>query len=113
MSTARTQPGSRSIARRRGLLADLETPGDVVRHLGPNWFASVMGTGIVANAAALLPRQIPGLHAMAAVMWVLAVVLLAALTAGTAALWVRYPANARGHVAEPSMAPFYGAPRWR
>jgi C4-dicarboxylate transporter/malic acid transport protein len=110
MSTALTQPGSRSIARRRGLLAALETPGDVVRHLGPNWFASVMGTGIVANAAALLPRQIPGLHAMAAVVWVLAVVLLVTLTAGTAAHWLRYPANARGHAADPSMAPFYGAP---
>jgi C4-dicarboxylate transporter/malic acid transport protein len=110
MSTALTQPGSRSIARRRGLLAALETPGDVVRHLGPNWFASVMGTGIVANAAILLPRRIPGQHAMAAGVWVLAAAMLAALTAATVVHWVRYPANARAHASDPAMAPFYGAP---
>src|SRR5206468_10360203 len=31
-----------------GLFKDLERPGDLFRDLGPNWFAAVMGTGIVA-----------------------------------------------------------------
>jgi C4-dicarboxylate transporter/malic acid transport protein len=93
-----------------GLLAALEMPGDVFRYLGPNWFASVMGTGIVANAAVLLPRQVPGLHTIAAIIWVLSAVLLAALTAATVVHWVRYPANARRHASDPAMAPFYGAP---
>ena len=35
------------------------------RDIGPNWFASVMGTGIVANAAAVLPLQVPGLRVFA------------------------------------------------
>jgi hypothetical protein len=39
----------------RWFLSELERPGDVFRNLGPNWFTSVMGTGIVATAAALLP----------------------------------------------------------
>jgi tellurite resistance protein TehA-like permease len=69
-----------------------------------------MGTGIVANAAVLLPRRAPGMHISAAVVWVLAVVLLAALTAATVLHWVRYPAIARGHASDPAMAPFYGAP---
>ena len=47
--------------------------------LGPNWYASVMGTGIVANAAALLPVTIPGLHGFAVAVWVLAAILLSAL----------------------------------
>jgi len=34
--------------------------------LGPNWFASVMGTGIVATAGATLPLHVPGLRAFAA-----------------------------------------------
>src|SRR5690349_9299283 len=34
-------------------------------YLGPNWFASVMGTGIVATAAASLPVHVPGLRAFA------------------------------------------------
>jgi C4-dicarboxylate transporter/malic acid transport protein len=69
-----------------------------------------MGTGIVANAAVLLPRQVPGLHTIAAIIWVLSAVLLAALTAATVVHWVRYPANARRHASDPAMAPFYGAP---
>jgi len=35
-----------------GLFKNLERPVDVFRDLGPNWLASVMGTGIVANASA-------------------------------------------------------------
>ena len=51
---------------------------------GPNWFASVMGTGIVATAAATLPVQIPGLHTFATAMWLLAAVLLVAVGTATA-----------------------------
>ena len=58
--------------------------------LTPNWFASVMGTGIVAVAAARLPEQFPGLHAAAIVLWALAGILLLALMAATVAHWVLY-----------------------
>ena len=47
-----------------------------LQHFGPNWFASVMGTGIVATAGATLPVHIPGLHVFARVVWVVAAVLL-------------------------------------
>jgi C4-dicarboxylate transporter/malic acid transport protein len=79
-------------------------------NLAPNWYASIMGTGIVAVAAASLPWQPPGLHAGAVVMWALAAVLLVALTAATIAHWVRYPDAARRHLLNPVMAHFYGAP---
>lgn len=69
-----------------------------------------MGTGIVANAAALLPRQASGLHAFAVAVWACAVVLLAALIVATIAHWVLHPTNARAHLRNPAMAPFYGAP---
>jgi tellurite resistance protein TehA-like permease len=52
-----------------GLLKELERPGQVFRDLGPNWFAAVMGTGIVANAAAVLPLRLPGLRVFATVVW--------------------------------------------
>jgi C4-dicarboxylate transporter/malic acid transport protein len=78
------------------------------KHIGPNWFASVMGTGIVANAAALLPFDWPWLKEIAIGPWLLAVVLLVALTAATVIQWVRFPEQARGHLADPVMAPFYG-----
>ena len=92
------------------ILKDLERPGDVFRDLGPNWFASVMGTGIVANAAATLPFWVPGLHIFALAVWVLAAAWLVALSAGWAVHWTRYTARARGHAANPVMAQFWGAP---
>src|ERR1700740_1597435 len=92
------------------VLGALERPGDVFRHLGPNWFASVMGTGIVANAAALLPVHVPGLRPVAVGAWLLAATMLVVLTAATGMHWLRYPENARRHHHDPTMAPFYGAP---
>jgi C4-dicarboxylate transporter/malic acid transport protein len=94
----------------RGLLGDLERPSDVFRHLGPNWYASIMGTGIVASAAALLPVHVAMLHSFAVGVWVLAATLLVALTLATAIHWLWHPANALGHHRDPAMAPFYGAP---
>ena len=57
--------------RHRRPLRNLERPADIFAHLGPNWFASVMGTGIVATAAATLPVQWPGLHGFAVASWAL------------------------------------------
>jgi C4-dicarboxylate transporter/malic acid transport protein len=104
-----TAPGW--LARRHlTLLGALERPGDVFRHLGPNWFASVMGTGIVANAAALLPVHVPGLPALALGMWLLAAAMLVLLTTATGVHWLRHREVARLHHHDPAMAPFYGAP---
>jgi C4-dicarboxylate transporter/malic acid transport protein len=81
-----------------------------IRDLGPNWFASVMGTGIVANAAALLPVHAVGLRDCAVGVWVLAATMLGVLVLATAAQWLHYPAHAHRHHHDPAMAPFYGAP---
>ena len=94
----------------RRLLGELEHPGDVFRYLGPNWYASIMGTGIVASAAALLPVHTAALHAFALGVWVLAAALLVGLTLATAVHWLLYTETARGHHRDPAMAPFYGAP---
>jgi C4-dicarboxylate transporter/malic acid transport protein len=80
------------------------------REFGPNWFASVMGTGIVAVAGAQLPVHVPGLRVFATVVWGLASLLLIGLTAAWAVHWVRHPAQARGYAANPVMAQFWGAP---
>jgi C4-dicarboxylate transporter/malic acid transport protein len=78
-------------------------------NLGPNWFASVMGTGIVANAAAGLPVQVPGQRVFAEVVWVIAALLLVVLVVTVGAHWVRHPTVARTHARNPQMAHFYGA----
>ncbi len=74
-------------------------------HLGPSWFASVMGTGIVANAAVTLPRSSPWLRDAATVVWAGAALLLVVLGAG----YVRQRAL-RSHAAHPALAQFLGAP---
>lgn len=95
---------------RRGLLRDLDRRRDAFAHIGPNWFATVMGTGIVAIAAVTLPLQFPGLRVAATVVWVLASTLLVAVSTAFALHWLRHPGTARGHAGHPVMAHFYGAP---
>ena len=58
------------------LLSSLDPGRDAVGFIGPNWFASVMGTGIVANAAATLPLVSRQLHPFAIGVWVVAASLL-------------------------------------
>src|SRR6266545_2977098 len=48
----------------------------LLSYLGPNWFASVMGTGIVATAGATLPLHVPGLRGFAQAVWLAATVWL-------------------------------------
>jgi C4-dicarboxylate transporter/malic acid transport protein len=75
---------------------------------GPNWFAAVMGTGIIANAAMLLPVRLPALHGFAVVMWLLAAGLLVVLLVTSARHLVRHREVALGHHRSLTMAPFYG-----
>ena len=95
---------------RFGLLTELCRPRDVFANLTPNWFASVMGTGIVAIAAAALPVQFPGLHALRRHRLGDRCQLACPVTAATVLHWLRHPATARSHRRNPVMAHFYGAP---
>ena len=52
----------------------------------------------------------PGLHAFALAVWVLAAAFLVLLTAAWAVHWSRYPQRARAHAGNPVMAQFWGAP---
>lgn len=94
----------------RGFLTALDDRRLVLAHVGPNWFTSVMGTSIVATAAATLPVQVPGQLGFAQLVWVIAGLVLLAVSAATVGHWVRHPAEARSHAADPVMAHSYGAP---
>ena len=106
-------PPDSSPARHRllpSLLSSLDSPGKAVSFIGPNWFASVMGTGIIATAAARLPLLRAQLHPFAVGVWLLASGLLFAVSLAVAAHWLRHPQVARSHARDASMAQFYGAP---
>ncbi|MEZ0355189.1 TDT family transporter [Mycobacterium sp. ENV421] len=90
-------------------MATPKTRVEVLGNIGPNWFASVMGTGIVATAGATLPIQLPGLRGFAEVVWVIAAALLVVLIGIVGLHWLRHPTVARTHARNPQMAHFYGA----
>jgi C4-dicarboxylate transporter/malic acid transport protein len=79
-----------------------------VRHLGPNWYASVMGTAIVATAGAGLPLHLPGLRTACTAVWALSLALLTVLLGARALHWTHHRDQARAHLLDPAMAPFYG-----
>ncbi|MGI5453269.1 TDT family transporter [Streptomyces sp. CA-249302] len=79
-----------------------------VRHLGPNWYATVMGTAIVATAGAGLPVHMPGLRGACTAVWALSLGLLLSLLAARALHWTHHRDQARAHLLDPAMAPFYG-----
>lgn len=85
------------------------TEADRLRQFGPNWFASVMGTGIVATAGATLPVHVPGLRGFSHVVWVAAAILLVVLSVAVSVQWLRHPRVAHDHAHNPQMAHFFGA----
>ncbi|PZF59323.1 C4-dicarboxylate ABC transporter [Curtobacterium sp. MCBD17_034] len=105
-----TDTTPRPTARRRMMFRKLDRSDSVVSNLTPNWFASIMGTGIVATTAATLPLQFPGLRLFATAIWAVAAVMLVALVCATVAHWTRFSGVARQHHLHPVIAHFYGAP---
>src|SRR3954468_13650440 len=94
----------------RGFLAALDDRRLALADVGPNWFASVMGTSIVATAAAGLPVRVPGLRPFAVVAWGLAGLLLTGVIAATVGHWSGPPQRPRPHLHTPVMPHFCGPP---
>jgi C4-dicarboxylate transporter/malic acid transport protein len=85
-------------------------PEQIVRRITPKWFTSVMGTGIVANAAVTLPMASTALRRGALVVWIAAAVWLTVLSSAWLLHALRYRRVARGWADDAAEAPFYGAP---
>lgn len=86
------------------------TGADFDYEIGPNWFASVMGTGIIANASASLPLFSNNLRGVALVVWCLASLMLLGLVLATSFFLFRQHNAWARHFRDPMMAQFYGAP---
>ncbi|MBT2506005.1 TDT family transporter [Streptomyces sp. ISL-98] len=93
-------------AQPRPLLVGPRLPA--LRHLGPNWYATVMGTAIVANAGVTVPLALPGLRPACTVVWALSALLLCALLLARAGHWAYHRDQAGAHLLDPAVAPFYG-----
>ncbi|MFI1396652.1 TDT family transporter [Streptomyces sp. NPDC020681] len=79
-----------------------------LRHFGPNWYATVMGTAIVANAGVSLPYDVPGLRTACVAVWALSAAMLAVVLTARGAHWIHHRDQARAHLLDPGVAPFYG-----
>lgn len=93
-----------------GFLADLPDRHLALANMGPNWFASVMGTGIVAVAGATLPVSFPGQRVFTTAVWILSCLLLVAVTGAWAVHWTKFRDNAKKHFYDPVQSQFLGAP---
>ncbi|XIE77879.1 TDT family transporter [Streptomyces sp. SBR177] len=67
-----------------------------------------MGTSVVATAGAALPVPVPGLRTACTLVWALALAMLLVLLAARALHWTHHRDQARAHLLDPAVAPFYG-----
>lgn len=80
------------------------------REIAPNLFASVMGTGIIANAAVSLPKIGADLEPFAFVVWISAAIWLTILTVIKVMQAVIRPEVVKRQLLDPIMSQFFGAP---
>jgi tellurite resistance protein TehA-like permease len=67
-----------------------------------------MGTAIVATAGSGLPGDLPGVRTVCAAVWALALLALVAVLGARALHWRHHRDQARAHLLDPAVAPFYG-----
>lgn len=80
------------------------------KEIGPNWFAAVMGTGIIANAAVGLPLFGIHLTGFALIVWLLAAMLLIVMLVIKTVQTIVRPGIIKRQFNDPVMAQFFGAP---
>ncbi len=85
----------------------LARPSDALRYFHPGWFASVMGTGILAVATAHSAPFAPFLGGVALGLWALNTALCLILLVPWIARWVLYFDEAWADVSHPTRGPFY------
>jgi tellurite resistance protein TehA-like permease len=113
MTTTQVLPSAQRLSGWPVSSADIRGFGrHLVEWVAPNWFAAVMGTGILATAAAGLPVGLANhlvVQGFAVGAWLLAALLLVGVSLITLAQWIYRPDLAHSHLWHPVRAHFYGA----
>lgn len=89
-------------------LSHLPRPLEAIRQFTPNWFAVVMGTGVLALALAQWPGDVPGLHLLAEGLWLFNVLLFVLFTGLYTARWVLFFDEARRIFGHSTVSMFFG-----
>jgi len=79
----------------------------VLRHFTPNWFATAMGTGILAVCLGQFPGS-PALHAAGEALWLANIGLFAVLSCMYAGKWLLHPGAALRAFDHPVVSMFFG-----
>jgi C4-dicarboxylate transporter/malic acid transport protein len=78
-----------------------------IRHFTPNWYATTMGTGILAICLAQFPAM-PALYKAGEVLWLANIFLFAGLSVLYAAKWLLHPREALRAFEHPVVSMFFG-----
>jgi len=89
-------------------LSHLPRPLEAIRQFTPNWFAVVMGTGVLALALAQWPEKVPGLRAMGEGLWLFSALLFLLFTVLYAARWALFFNEARRIFGHSTVSMFFG-----
>lgn len=86
------------------------TQVELSTEIGPNWFASVMGTGIIANAAVGLPMYGGHLSNIGLIIWLIASLMLVVMLVVKLIQTIVRPHIIKRQFNDPVMSQFFGAP---
>jgi tellurite resistance protein TehA-like permease len=78
-----------------------------MRDFSPAWFASVMGTGILATTSMFYASVLPVLRYAAVILWLSNIALFLVLLFFWVMRWIRYPQNAVKDLSHPVNSQFY------
>ncbi|KRW61585.1 TDT family transporter [Pseudomonas sp. TTU2014-080ASC] len=87
----------------------LPEPLAFIRHFTPNWFAMIMGTGVLSLVVMELPWAVTGQYVLAQGLWVFAVLLFAVFSALFAGRLLLYPETIKPMLLHPVQSMFLGA----
>ncbi|MFJ5295324.1 TDT family transporter [Pseudomonas sp. NPDC088368] len=88
--------------------SQLSHPREVIRQFTPNWFAVIMGTGILSAVLTQLPVQVPGLFPFAEALWLLNIALFLTFSVLYTARWVMFFDEARRVFGHSTVSMFFG-----
>jgi C4-dicarboxylate transporter/malic acid transport protein len=89
-------------------LSHLPRPLEAIRQFTPNWFAVVMGTGVLALALARWPGNVPGLRILGEGLWLFNIALFLVFAGMYAARWLLFFDQARRIFGHSTVSMFFG-----
>ena len=82
---------------------------EIVRQFTPNWFTATMGTGITGLAINQFPVNIPGLHVVGTMIWIIDIVLFTLFSGLYLTRWIFFFEGASRIFGHSVVSMFFGA----